>query len=336
MAVRNGERYLEALLDSLAGQKRPPHELVVSDDASEDTTPALLEAFAARAPFPVRVERADVHGGHVDAFVRAARRCDGDAIAFCDADDVWREDKLEVCARELERTGATLVLHTTRVVDEGLGDAGLSWPDVGTTRLVPPLGLTALDVHAPGMAMVFDRRLLDAADFLSRPHSRYDPERQMLHDEWVLFLAGVLGPIRLVAEPLVLYRQHGANDSGGPVLDRRRMTLRPALDDYRRAAAHTLACAEYLERTPATDDTAAARLAAGARHYRRAASNWGLRAGLYEAPGRRPRARALTRLVGARAYGRRASGGFGRAALGKDLAGVALPRALGDRASRAR
>lgn len=45
MAVRNGERFLQPLLDSLAAQTTPPAELVVSEDASEDGTARLIEAF---------------------------------------------------------------------------------------------------------------------------------------------------------------------------------------------------------------------------------------------------------------------------------------------------
>jgi hypothetical protein len=136
---------------------------------------------------------------------------------------------------------------------------------------------------------------------------------------------GVLGPIRLLAEPLLLYRQHGANDSGGWVEHRRRRTLAPAIDDYRDAAAHTAACADYLDAAAARGGAAAERLRAGAGGYRRAATSWALRASLYEPGDRRARARVLGRLLARRAYGPRPAGGFGRAALGKDLvAGVAL------------
>ncbi|HEX2084944.1 MAG TPA: glycosyltransferase [Solirubrobacteraceae bacterium] len=324
MAVRNGERYLSPLLDSLARQTAPPHELVVTDDGSEDATPALLEAFAERAGFPVRVERFGERRGHVEGFMRAAWRCEGDAIAFCDADDVWREEKLEVCGRELAATGATLVMHTTRVVDRELADLGYDWPALGPGRVVPPLGLTGLDVHAPGMAMAFERRLLHLADFDTRPPSRYGLGRRMLHDEWVLFLAGAVGRIALIAEPLLLYRQHEANDSGGWIGDRRGMSLRPALEDYVRAAEHTAACADYLAATRTEDPEVDERLAEAARAYRTAARNWSLRAALYRAADRRSRLRMLRELMAGGAYREREVGGFGRAALGKDLAGVAL------------
>ncbi len=324
MATRDGRRYVDDLLDSLVRQTAPPHELVVVDDASADDTVERLRAFARRAPFSVQVVRGK-RRGHVETFLDAARRCTGDAIAFCDHDDVWDARKLEVCGRELEAAGAELVLHTTRLVDAQLCDLGRCWPTIEETRTVPPLGLTGLDVHAPGMAMVVRRGVLDVADFDARPPSRYRNGRQMLHDEWAFFLAGALGRIRLLAEPLVLYRQHPGNDSGGWVDGQRRLTLRPDLGNYRDAMAHTAACADYLERTQATDAVVAERLATATQEYRRMSATWSLRTALYGAGGRRARARLLRRLLGAGAYRDRAGGGFGRMALGKDLAaGVAL------------
>jgi glycosyltransferase involved in cell wall biosynthesis len=324
MATHDAEPFLRPLLESLAAQSRLPDELVVCDDASSDGGPQVAEEFAASAPFPVRVHRCERWRGHVAAFLDAARRCTGDAIAFCDADDVWRPDKLAVCGEALERTGAILALHTTAVVDAGLADQGRRWPAIRATELVPPLGLTGLDIDAPGMAMLFRRELLEVAPFDDRPPSRYGNGRLMLHDEWVFFLAGVLGPIQLIDEPLLLYRQHGSNDSGGWVERRRERTLRPATDDYRNAAEHTRACAAYLERAARANPGAAERLLAGARAFAETAESWELRERLYAAPDRRSRARVLRRLLAARAYRDRRTGGFGRVALGKDLAGVAL------------
>jgi hypothetical protein len=325
LAVRNGERYLEPLLTSLLRQTEPPHEVVVLDDASDDSTVELVSGFSDRAPFPVRIGRNEARRGPTEAFIDAARRCRGDAVAFCDQDDVWLEHKLEHCRGELERTGAGLVLHSTRLVDSELRELRRTWPVIGKTRLVQPLGMTGLEVDAPGMAMVFRRELLEVAPFSSRPPSRYGNGERMLHDEWIFFLAGVAGPIELLAEPLVLYRQHEDSHSGGWVEHRRHLSLQPALDDYAGAAAHTAACADYLEHTSAGSAGLGKRLVAGARHYRRASNQWGLRLSLYTAPGRRRRAKMLRQLVAGSAYRPRSSGGFGRAALGKDLAaGLAL------------
>ena len=54
MCTYNGELYLREQLDSIAAQTRLPDELVVCDDGSTDRTVAILDDFAASAPFPVR------------------------------------------------------------------------------------------------------------------------------------------------------------------------------------------------------------------------------------------------------------------------------------------
>jgi glycosyltransferase involved in cell wall biosynthesis len=324
MTTRNAERYVTPLLASLTSQTRLPAELVVHDDASEDGTMQILEAFAGHAPFPVRIERAPRRLGHVAGFLRAAELCEGDAVAFCDHDDVWLDHKLELCGDALERSGAVLALHTLRVVDRELRDIAPPWPAIDSTRLLPPLGFTGLHLDAPGLAMVFDRRLLALADPAGRPVSRYGEGRQMVHDEWVLFLAGVTGSIQLIAEPLALYRQHETNHTGY-FQRKRQLTFEPVIDDYRIAAEHTAECAGFLSKLSADDPELAARIDSASRRYRQLADRWELRMALYGAPGRAARARLLGRLMAARAYGSRTTGGFGGRALGKDLvSGVAL------------
>jgi rhamnosyltransferase len=326
MTTRNGERWIEPLLESLAAQTRLPDELVVHDDASDDRTVAMVASFAERAPFAVKFEQSESRRGHVEGFLRAAELCSGDVIAFCDNDDVWLEHKLARCESALAESGAELVLHTVRVVDEQLRDVAPPWPAIGPSRCVERLGLTGLAVDAPGMALVFRRRVLEVADPATRPPSRFGLGRQMLHDEWALFLAGVLGPVQLLDEPLLLYRQHGGNDTGYFERTRQR-SLRPALDDYQDASDHYAACASYLDAAAAGAGGAevAKRLEDGARYYAEAAAIWGARVELYGAPDRRTRARLVRRLVGARAYRPTEAGGFGRVALGKDvIGGVAL------------
>ena len=325
MGIRNGERHLGELLESLARQTEPPCELVVYDDASTDATPALVADFERHAPFPVRVESHTVRRGAAEASLRAVELCRGEGVAMCDGDDVWADDKLAVCARELEHSGATMVLHQTRVVDEQLRDLGRNYPVLGPARLIPPLGLSGFEVLAPGPAMVFRRSVFEAADRGSRPTSRDHPGKPMLHDEWVLFLAGVCGPIKVLDAPLIRYRQHSSNDSGGWVEPPSRLKLGPIIENYRDAARLSAEYAAFLDQVASRGGPFADRIAAGANHYRRAAENWNVRISLYDAADRRRRARLLRRLVAANAYGPRTAGGFGRAALGKDLAaGVAL------------
>ena len=98
MATFNGERHLAAQLESIAQQTLAPHELVVSDDGSTDSTLEIVEAFERRAPFHVRIERNPTRLGFAANFLTAAERCEGELIAFADQDDVWLSTKLERAA----------------------------------------------------------------------------------------------------------------------------------------------------------------------------------------------------------------------------------------------
>jgi glycosyltransferase involved in cell wall biosynthesis len=53
--VRNEERSIHRLLDSLAAQTRPPDEVIVVDGGSSDGTTRVLEEYAARGSLPLQV-----------------------------------------------------------------------------------------------------------------------------------------------------------------------------------------------------------------------------------------------------------------------------------------
>lgn len=88
MATYNGAAYLEQQLESLANQVLHPGELVVTDDGSSDGTLALIEDFARRAPFPVRLVRNEARLGYRGNFIKTSTICGCELIAFCDQDDV--------------------------------------------------------------------------------------------------------------------------------------------------------------------------------------------------------------------------------------------------------
>src|SRR5688572_21768431 len=87
--VKNEASNIGRLLDSLLTQTRPPDEVVIADGGSMDGTVAVLEGYAAHAPWPLRIlcaPGANISQGRNIAIHAAT----GDVIASTDA-GVWLE-----------------------------------------------------------------------------------------------------------------------------------------------------------------------------------------------------------------------------------------------------
>src|SRR5690349_6024675 len=109
LASYNGGRYIREQLDSIARQTRLPDELVISDDASTDSTPEIIEEFARSAPFPVHFLKNSERLGAIGNFEAAIRACKGTIIFLCDQDDVWYPEKvalMEECFIDHPEAGA--------------------------------------------------------------------------------------------------------------------------------------------------------------------------------------------------------------------------------------
>jgi Glycosyl transferase family 2 len=117
MAVFNGERFVEQAVESVLTQTLADLELVVIDDGSTDTTPALLEELAARDPRLV-IRRHSNRGrtASLNAGVRIAR---APLVARHDADDVCLPDRLAGQREFLDRHPAVaLVGGAVRLIDD--------------------------------------------------------------------------------------------------------------------------------------------------------------------------------------------------------------------------
>lgn len=88
----NVEGKVEETIEAVAAQTYRDFELIVVDDGSTDTTPAVLERCAAKWPWMSWL-RQDNAGASVarNAGVKHAR---GEYIALLDADDLWLPEKL--------------------------------------------------------------------------------------------------------------------------------------------------------------------------------------------------------------------------------------------------
>jgi hypothetical protein len=213
LCTLNGGPFLQAQLDSYLAQRRLPDELVACDDGSTDNTLAILDEFAQRSPFPVRILRNPRRLGVVANFEQAIGLCKGDVIALSDQDDVWLPEKLACLMRELQAPETMAVFSDATVVDASLQPLGYTlWQRV---QFRQPERMAVAD--GDGFPVLLRHSVVMGASLAFRAELRaailpIPPEWN--HDAWIALIATNAGRLAMCETPLLSYRQHGANQVG--------------------------------------------------------------------------------------------------------------------------
>ena len=216
MCTYNGARYIDAQLDSIIGQTRQPEELVVCDDFSTDDTVAIVESFRERASFPVRIFNNETNLQPYRNYEQALSLCRGDALFFCDQDDVWLPRKIErmleylIAAEEKFGADTPILLHSDlEVVDANLERVDSSFARYFNIPSMEPDLVSILFANVvTGCASAINKPLMEKMLPFPDPHL---VKAQFLHDWWSAICAVATGRILFLDESLVRYRIHADN-----------------------------------------------------------------------------------------------------------------------------
>lgn len=107
----NRKAFLSRAIQSVLVQSFPRFELIVVDDGSTDTTPALLAALDDPRVRYLRI----AHSGVARARNRGIAAARFEWFSFLDSDDTWHRRKLEAQIDALAREPAFRVAHTDEV-----------------------------------------------------------------------------------------------------------------------------------------------------------------------------------------------------------------------------
>ena len=199
LATYNGEKYLQEQLDSLLKQTRQPDELIITDDASTDKTIEIIEKFKINCPFHVHLHQNDNNLGYKLNFTNAVQIASGDVIFYCDQDDVWFNNKIEVVLNDLmQKPDILCVTNNVKVIGEGVSiDSYFTFLEVNGSDV---------DRFVKGCATAFTSE----AKAILFP---VQPAFGWAHDDWVNFCSSLLGRRYIEHEVLQEYRLHGENAS---------------------------------------------------------------------------------------------------------------------------
>lgn len=201
MAAYKGEAYIEAQLRSILEQLGPEDEVVVSDDCPGSTMSDLVLSLAAQDP---RIRYTEGPSkGVIQNFNHAISKTKGDYIFLSDQDDVWLPGKVDACLQALR--SATLVLHDATVTDGNLNVTEKSF--FAARGSAPGYFRNIMKNSYMGCCMAFRKELKDVILPI--------PEQVPMHDQYIGLMAERVGTVTFLQKPLIYYRVHGGNVTGG-------------------------------------------------------------------------------------------------------------------------
>lgn len=111
MATYNGEKYIIDQLDSLRKQTLQADEIVIVDDCSDDNTVSIINQYIQKYNLTKWVLRVnDQNLGWRETFYRIINLVNGEILFFCDQDDIWHRNKVEIMTRVLTENREVKIL----------------------------------------------------------------------------------------------------------------------------------------------------------------------------------------------------------------------------------
>lgn len=194
----NRAEFLVKAIESVLRQSYACYEIIVADDGSSDDTMKRVGAIEGPINY-IRLKHSGHPGEARNQAVKAAR---GSLIAFLDADDLWREDKLSKQVRVMVENETVGLVYSNALVFSGnepsQGEPALEPHQLQLDSVFEAL-LKGCFIH-PSMVVV-RKRLFDRIGL-------FDLQFKAQEDYYFWLRAAQVAPARAVPEPLVFIRRH--------------------------------------------------------------------------------------------------------------------------------
>ena len=201
MATYNGEKYIQEQISSILSQLSETDELIISDDNSTDSTIQIIKKIQdKRIKLFFNKEK-----GYTSNFENALMNASGDFIFLSDQDDIWADNKIEICQEEL--MNYDFIVSDCKIINAKNQLKSNSYFDlrnINRTNFGNLLKFSFL-----GCCMAFRSEVLKKA--LPFPDNR----QLCTHDNWLFLVGSFLFKHKVLNEKLISYRRHDNNISSG-------------------------------------------------------------------------------------------------------------------------
>ena len=209
MSTYNGEEYLKEQLNSLLNQTYKNIEILIRDDGSSDNTLEILKKYSES------YDNISFYTGKnlkpAKSFLDLIKKAEKSKyFAFCDQDDVWDKDKIEIAIKMLEKEDDNLpklYFSNTKLVDKNLNELK-NIRKIYKDKL--NIGNALIENVATGCTVVFNDKLIE----LLKKINFDDIENGFMHDSLAYRICFATGNVIFDEIPHISYRQHENNAIG--------------------------------------------------------------------------------------------------------------------------
>lgn len=216
MATYNGENYIAEQLDSISKQTVTDYHILVRDDGSTDSSMQVLEAYQKKYPDKLTVyENTPPSGSAKKNFFRLLMDAEQEYVMFCDQDDIWNPDKIELTLKKMKwaedtfGTDVPILVHTDLAVADAKGEIiSPSFHKYMNLSCEPTVNRLIIQNQVTGCTVMVNRALY------KKMQKVRDTEAILMHDQWAALIAAAFGQVIYLDTPSLRYRQHGDNSVG--------------------------------------------------------------------------------------------------------------------------
>lgn len=235
MSCYNGSRYLSQQLESVLQQTVTDFTLLIRDDGSKDDTLQILQQCEDSRIKVLSGENLGPSGSFF-ALLEEARKLGADNVFFCDQDDIWMPQKMELLLAELANcpSGPALVFSDFSMIDGEGTVTGDSYAAMAQLRIPQDGNFFPKLLAQPyvfGCASALNKALLD---LIVNP-----PEGIEMYDCWIALVASVFGTVRYLSTPTIYHRFHTSNATGKAGMNSLSSRLRRLTGQLKQQVANT-------------------------------------------------------------------------------------------------
>ena len=202
--------WLKEQLISLNDQTYPNLRLYVRDDCSPSVSFEEIQSCVKGciSAFEFNITRNEKNLGSNLTFERLTKEAEGDYFAYCDQDDIWLSEKLEILFKKAQKENALLVCSDMYIIN---GEGTVISDSITKVRRHHKFySGENLSTHLIFSNFVTGCTMIVQSDVAKQamPFCPY-----YIHDQYLALFCSERGNIVSVMEPLIQYRIHGNNQT---------------------------------------------------------------------------------------------------------------------------